>query len=242
MNEKEITLSFDLEQVANDILTKCNLISNNVRDEALEDIRASVQEPDNPETRSIINRALTEAFGRVKVACQRYLKTGRTEDNNLLERMVTGVTYAIKDKEVPVLDDQNRPVYIAKVSGVDTEVYKDGNDWKSEADNSIVTVDANTTPVPKTTTEQVTTDEIDTISYETVTMQLYIPNFNVSVTAALEADIHKFLVDYCVGSFLQDQLSDKAGEYMTMSTADYDLIRKDLNARDRFNMRKPSWI
>ena len=191
MNEKKITLTFDLEQVANDILTKCNLISTSIRDEALADIRANVMEPDNPELRSIINRSVTEAFGEVKKACQRYLKVGRDEDNNLLERMVKDVTYA-KDGE--------------------------GN----------------------------TTDEIDTIEYEEVVLDLYIPNFNVSVTDALKSHIHKFVVDYTMGRFLQDQVADKAAEYAAMAegsdNSDMNKIRHDLTARERFNLRKPSWI
>lgn len=187
-NIKTINLSFDLEQVANDILTKCNLISIAIKDEALEDIRANVQEPDNPETRSIINRAVTEAFGHVKVACQRYLKVGRIADSNLLERMVRSVTY-VKDNE--------------------------GHD----------------------------TDEIDSIEYETVALELAIPNFNVAVTDALKSDIHLYVVDYAMGRFLQDQVADKAGEYAALANErDYPNIQKDLNARERFNMRKPSWI
>ena len=187
-NEKKITLSFDLEQVANDVLVKCNAIATNIKEEAMADIRANVLAPDSPETRSIINRALTEAFGKVKVACQRYLKTGRTTDNNMLEQMVRSVTY--------VLDGSGNP-----------------------------------------------TDEIDTIEYETIVLELYIPNFNVSVTDALKSSIHKYVVDYIMGRFLQDQLSDKAGEYAGLADGpDYKEIISNLNCRDRFNMRKPSWI
>ena len=240
MNEKEITLSFDLEQVCNDILTKCNQISKTVRDEALEDIRSDVQTPDDPETRSIINRAITEAFGDLKVACQRYLKTGRTTDNNLLERIVTGVTYVVEDRQVQVLDDENRAVYTCEVSGVPTDVYKDGDDWKSEATDEVVTPDE--TPVPKTETRQVTTDEVDTITYETVTMILYIQNFNVSVTAALESNCHRYLVQYALSEFLSDELAEKGAEYRAKADSTYAKVLKNLLARDRFNMRKPTWI
>lgn len=65
--KKKITLTFDLGEVCNDILAKCNLISISVKDDALADIKANVMEPDNPETRSIICRAVTEGFGKVKV-------------------------------------------------------------------------------------------------------------------------------------------------------------------------------
>jgi hypothetical protein len=186
-NEKKITLSFDLGQVANDILAKCNLISKTIKDEALEDIRASVQEPDDPETRSIINRSVTEAFGNVKVACQRYLHTGRVTDNNDLEQMVSNITYVIVDGHA--------------------------------------------------------TDEIDTITYETIVLELFIPNFNTSVTDALKSQIHKYVVDYVMSRFLQDQVGEKAGEYKELAEGeDFRRIVKLLNTREQYNSRKPSWI
>lgn len=187
-NEKKITLSFDLGQVANDILAKCNLISKAIKDEALEDIRASVQEPDSPETRSIINRSVTEAFGNVKVACQRYLHVGRVTDNNDLEQMVSDITY--------VLDGNGDP-----------------------------------------------TEEIDEITYETITLELFIPNFNTSVTDALKSQIHKYAVDYVMSRFLQDQVPEKAGEYKELAEGeDFRRIVRLLNTREQYNSRKPSWI
>lgn len=246
MEEKKITLTFDLEQVANDILTKCNLISTSIRDEALADIRANVMEPDNPELRSIINRSVTEAFGEVKKACQRYMKVGRTEDNNLLERMVKSVTYTKKDVEVQDMDENNHLLYTCTVGGLPAVVYTedDGTTWKDETSGNTVVPDA--TPEPKMVTKTVTTDEIDTIEYEEVELELYIPNFNVSVTDALKSHIHKFVVDYTMGRFLQDQVADKAAEYAAMAegsdNSDMNKIRHDLTARERFNMRKPSWI
>ena len=163
MNEKKITLNFDLEQVANDVLAKCNLISKNIKEEALEDIRASVQQPDDPETRSIINRAVTEAFGNVKVALQRFLRTGRTADNNMLEQMVRDVVYT--------LDEHGDP-----------------------------------------------TNEIDHLVYETITLELYIPNFNTSVTDALKSQIQLYVVNYVLWRFLQDQVPDKAVEPQVLAT------------------------
>lgn len=246
MEEKKITLTFDLEQVANDILTKCNLISTSIRDEALADIRANVMEPDNPELRSIINRSVTEAFGEVKKVCQRYMKVGRTEDNNLLERMVSNVTYVTKDVEVQDMDENNHLLYNCTVSSTPTVVYTEdeGTTWKDETSGNTVVPDA--TPTPKMVTKTITTDEIDTMTYEQIELELYIPNFNVSVTDALKSHIHKYVVDYTMGRFLQDQVADKASEYAAMADGDGDSdlnkIRHDLTSRERFNMRKPSWI
>lgn len=238
-NVKEINLSFDLGQILNDVLVKCNLISSGIKDEAQADIRASIMAPDSPETRSIINRALTEAFGNAKVACQRYLRTGRTADNNMLEQMVKSVTY--KEAERQKVDDLGHLVFIGLVSSVETEVYHDGDDWKKVSDGTTVTIDDGTTPTPKM--ETYTTDEIDTITYETVELDLFIPNFNVSVTDALKSSIHKYVVDYIMGRFLQDQQADKAGEYAALADGkDYQQIVSNLNSPERFNVRKPSWI
>lgn len=187
MNEKKITLNFDLEQVCQDILAKCNLISIGLKDEAASDIRANIQEPDQPETRSIINRAITEAFGDVKMFCQRYLKTGRTVDNNMLERIIRDVVY-VRDSGGHV------------------------------------------------------TSDIDHYIYETVTLELYIPNFNVSVTDALKSNIHRYVVDYTMASFLDDQLTEKAAEYHAKAEDDHKQITKNLNAREKYTGRKPSWI
>ena len=65
-NVRNINLQFDLGQILNDVLAKCNLISSGIKDENQADIRATIMAPDSPETRSIINRSLTEAFGNVK--------------------------------------------------------------------------------------------------------------------------------------------------------------------------------
>jgi hypothetical protein len=179
-NDKTINLTFDLGEVTNDILAKCNLISQSVKDEALADIRANVMEPDNPETRSIICRAVTEAFGKVKVACNRWLKVGRTKDTNALERLVAS-----------------------------------------------------------TTTDGTTTKEV----FEKIELTLVIPNFNTAVTDHLKSSIHKYVVDWCMYRFLQDQIADKASEYKKLADSeDYSNIVQDLNRRENFNMRRASWI
>ena len=192
---KHIELQFSLEQVANDILTRCNLISKSIRDDAMADIKADILTPDSPETRSIINRAITEAFGNVKNQCKNYLRTGRTADNNMLERMVSDVVYA--------RDGQ-------------------GN----------------------------VTSEIDHLVYETVRLDLYIENYNTSVTDALKSSIHRYVVDYALGSFLEDQYPDKAAYYQNKAEgegnknqkSDKEAIRMNLQARDTFDVRKPSWV
>jgi len=236
MRKKTITLSFDLEQVCNDILAKCNLISETIRDAGLEDIRANVQEPDNPETSSIINRAVTEAFGRVKAAAQRYLTVGRTTDDNKLERLVSGATYAKVQatyKGFPVF------YYTAEGTTQDVEVYEYADDsYKEISDDSVVVVGADDTITPK-----MVNGDVQTLTYETVTLTLSIPNFNVSVTDHLKSSIHKYIVDYAMGRFLQDQVADKAREYKEEAeNEDLPNIISDLNARERYTMRQPNFM
>lgn len=234
-NEKKISLTFDLEEVSNDVLVKCKQISDSIRDEAMEDIKANVLEPDNPESRSIINRAVTEAFGKVKTFCQRYLKTGRTVDNNVLERMVSRVSYVTEQEK----DSQGRLLYDCKENGVSHVVYQFGNSniYKDDTTNEVVEPDE--TPTPR----MVETGDISSMTYETISMDLYIPNFNVSVTDALKSDIHKYVVDWIMYRFLQDQLADKAGEYKTLADGeDHANITRDLNARESFKFRKPAWV
>ena len=133
---------------------------------------------------------MTEAFGAVKHAAQRYLTTGRTTDNNLLERIVKNFIYA-KDEE--------------------------GHD----------------------------TDEIASIVYETVVLTLAIPNFNTAVTDHLKSSIHKYVTDWVMWRFLQDQTgqADKAAEYKGLADGDdHRNIVSALNARDNYRMRTPSWV
>lgn len=65
----------------------------------------------------------------------------------------------IETVTVPVKDSAGHSLYTGKVSTVDTDVYKDGDDWKTSHDavsdpDTVVTIDSGTTPVAQTTTEE----------------------------------------------------------------------------------------
>ncbi len=252
MDKKRITLTFNLGQVCDDVLAKCNLISKGIRDEAMADIKADIQEPDGPETRSIICRAVTESFGEVKKLAMRYMTTGRTTDNNNLERLVQSVTYKKGTVDVQTKDSAENLLYVGKENvddvPTDVDVYYANDGWKrshdapSEADEPVNLIEG-TTPVMKTHQEEQETEEINTITYETITLVMDIPNFNVAVTDHLKSMIHKYVVDWVMFRFLQDQVSDKAAEYKGLADGDDRAeIVTDLNARDNFTMRKPSWV
>lgn len=211
MDRKLITLNLSMEQVCNDVLARCYVVSQGMVDEAQKDIRANIESPDSDETRSIINRAVTEAIGNIKLAAQRYLTTGRVEDNNNLERLVKGTRkYAYTDNK----------------NGTWTEVVTttiDGEESETTA-----------------TVSKAGKDREENI-YETVTLKLEIPNWNVAVTDALKSHCHRYIVDYVMSQFLMDQFADKAGTYGESATADYNNIKSDLLSRDNYTLRRPSF-
>lgn len=211
MDRKLITLNFSMEQVCNDVLARCYVVSQGMVDEAQKDIRANIESPDSDETRSIINRAVTEAIANIKLAAQRYQTTGRVEDNNNLERLVKGTRkYAYTDNK----------------NGTWTEVVTttiDGEESETTA-----------------TVNKAGKDREETI-YETVTLKLEIPNWNVAVTDALKSHCHRYIVDYVMSQFLMDQFADKAGTYGESATADYNNIKSDLLSRDNYTLRRPSF-
>lgn len=211
MDRKLITLNFGMEQVCNDVLARCYVVSQGMVDEAQKDIRANIESPDSDETRSIINRAVTEAIGNIKLAAQRYLTTGRVEDNNNLERLVKGTRkYAYTDNK----------------NGTWTEVV-----------TTIIDGEENET----TATVNKTGKDREENIYETVTLNLEIPNWNVAVTDALKSHCHRYIVDYVMSQFLMDQFADKAGTYGESATADYNNIKSDLLSRDNYTLRRPSF-
>lgn len=211
MDRKLITLNLSMEQVCNDVLARCYVVSQGMVDEAQKDIRANIESPDSDETRSIINRAVTEAIGNIKLAAQRYLTTGRVEDNNNLERLVKGTRkYAYTDNK----------------NGTWTEVV-----------TTIIDGEENETTA---TVNKAGKDREENI-YETVTLNLEIPNWNVAVTDALKSHCHRYIVDYVMSQFLMDQFADKAGTYGESATADYNNIKSDLLSRDNYTLRRPSF-
>ena len=211
MDRKLITLNFGMEQVCNDVLARCYVVSQGMVDEAQKDIRANIESPDSDETRSIINRAVTEAIGNIKLAAQRYLTTGRVEDNNNLERLVKGTRkYAYTDNKNGTWTEVVTTVIDGEESETTATVNKAGKDREENI-------------------------------YETVTLNLEIPNWNVAVTDALKSHCHRYIVDYVMSQFLMDQFADKAGTYGESATADYNNIKSDLLSRGNYTLRRPSF-
>lgn len=172
----KIDITIYIQQTVHDLLVECNLIGKNMVDAANYELQADIKSPDDPETKSIICRAHTEAFGNVKLACRRYLTKGRQDDDNQLERLCSP-------------------------SSSSSDV-----DW------------------------------------EEVVLTLDIPNFDLAVTDALKNHIHKYIVDYVMWRFLQNQHDDKCAEYKKLADEeDYPNIVRDLSCRDRFIHRKANF-
>lgn len=190
--DRNITITINLGQTVHDLLVECNLIGKNLVDAANYELQADIKSPDDPETRSIICRAHTEAFGNVKLACRRYLLKGRIEDDNKLERL-------------GVLVDSDDPDF------------------------------ADLPPTDQSTDLKWKWDEVD--------LDMKIPNFDTAVTDALKNHIHKYIVDYVMWRFLQNQQDDKCGEYKKLADEeDLPNIVKDLSCRDRFIHRTPQFF
>lgn len=127
MEIKKITINLDLGQVCNDVLAKCYQVSLNLQDDAQKDIRANIESPDSTETKSIINRSITEAVGNLKIACQRYLTTGRTVDNNNLERIVKSKSVygdEVMEYEVVTLNLEIPNFNIAVTDGLKSHMHR----------------------------------------------------------------------------------------------------------------------
>lgn len=175
MEKKQIKITINLGEVCQDIITDCNLISKQLGQDVDAEIKSDVKSPDSDETKSIVCRAVTEAIGQVKYAGQRYLKVGRVEDTNTLERLGT----------------------------------------YSES------------------TQKVT--------YESQVFTFVIPNFNIAATDALKSSIHKYIVDYTMWRFLQNQVNEKAGEYKALADNE-DLPDIVVKLNSRTNFHKPMFV
>lgn len=218
---RNIEITIYLEQTCNDILAECNLIGKNLGENASAELQADIKSPDSPETRSIICRAHTEALGNVKLACHRYLMSGRTEDENRLERLATPVVSYTKEEDgvvytyTPVREGQWRK-------------------WHRIGD--VIINDGIVYTIPSGATEIITPE------YEKVELNLSIPDFDTAVTDALKNHIHKYIVDYVMWRFLQNQANEKCYEYKKLADEeDYPNIVNDLTIRERFVNRTPQF-
>ena len=228
-----VNIDIKLEQTLNDLLVECNLIGKNMVDKANQQLQSEIMNPDDSETKSIICRAHTEAIGNVKLACRRYLTTGRVSDTNTLERLYDSVTFYQK-RVKKIISGTTQWVNVFIYDG--EEVYKYGDTVKKVSDDTIIA---------GVSASELTTQAnggVATITYATVPLNLLIPNWDTAVTDALKNHIHKYIVDYVMWRFLQNQADDKCAEYKKLADEeDYPNIENDLTCRDRFIRRQAAF-
>ena len=224
---KTINLTFYADQIAYDLLENCNLIKNLLKEGLTEDLKASIESPDSDETKALICRATTEAWGRVKYLCQRYLRSGRTEDSNTLERLCHKVL-------VPIA----QPMTTEELQG-NASQNPTGTEGATERAREEL-------PGGSHDIEDEPVDAFEEkIVWEELKLTLHIPNFNTAVTDALKSAIHKYITDYITSRFLQNLAPEKSAEYKALAdgdSGDADQIVIYLNTREVFTRRTPSFF
>lgn len=177
--DRRIVIELRVKETVEDVLAACNMISKNLGEAVSEELKADVSSPDSREHRSIVCRAHTEAFGMLKYKAMKYLVTGRTEDDNRLERL-------------------------GRTVGEGGEEH---------------------------------------VEYEVVTMTMVIPNFNTSATEALKSFAHRYVVDWVLWRFLQNQAEEKGIEYKKLAEEqDLREFENALRARESITNRTPDWV
>lgn len=225
--ERTITIELRLKETTDDVVAACNMISKNLGEAASEELKSDIASPYDVESRSIICRAHTEAFGNLKYKAMKYLTTGRTEDDNRLERLV-------RSSSTVTTPNNTFSTSTAYEAG-DKCVYQ-SKAWEFVTDKSAGSWDANVVKEISFKTEV-------TATFETVTLVMKIPNFNTSATDALKNFAHKYIVDYVMWRFLQNQANDKAGEYKELADKE-DLVNFEqaLLAREKMGNASPTWV
>jgi hypothetical protein len=94
MQERSITITLKKEQIVNDVVVQSNILGRALRESAKDgnsksELPSLLMTPDDGATKPIVARALTAGFAAVKNVCGVYLNTGRTTDDNRLEKIAT---------------------------------------------------------------------------------------------------------------------------------------------------------
>lgn len=244
----EIDIQIKRKEIVNDILVNCNIIARSLqKNPETEELAGELMTPDDEQTKPVVARALTEAFGEVKRICQKYLVLGRYRDDNRLERidetnryvenveanpaateckyhLLTGIPYTVKatsTEEVKIMDDEGSTL----AQGTDIEF-----DYTPVRMNECLTVSSR-----DTTTVAITYLWGYFGHYE---VRLDMPEcFNISMTETVKSCTHRMMVDYAMYAILKDQYAEKAKEYAAAFTDDQEALRGALRSRVRY--RRP---
>lgn len=247
MNEKPILINLFKKQVLNDIKTECSFIGRALqREKETEEQAELIMDIDNPSTRPILSRGMTEGFGEVKRVCQRYLVLGRDIDDNRLERINEMNRYAetipngqggyflLKGRKYKIMVEADSPVGLTSSSG-----------------SAIATINCKgeTEYIPDQTecinfTSESTEIKVTYLHGEfgTYKLELSVPcNFNVGVTETIKSCSHRAIVDYTVYTLLINQWPEKAALYKERTESDLEGIRTALRSRTSYYRCAPDW-
>lgn len=237
-----ISITLKRQEIVNDVYTACNVIARTMRkNPEAEESAGEIMTPDDPLTKPLVARSLTEAFGEVKSVCQAYMLFGRFTDDNRLEKIDDRNSFEEEVKSSPVKTDckyrflTGIPYVITVISETDVKVMDEEG-----------TILARGTEM-KFDHTPVRTDEYLTLESESVTnvqihykwgdfgkyeLLMEMPNrFNPSITETIKSYAHKLMVDYTVSQVLKDQYTEKANEYAQQFALDKENLRKSLVSR-----------
>lgn len=241
----KISIYLNRKEIVNDVIAKSNIIGRSlVKDPQTEELAGEIMTPDSEETKPLIARALTEAFGEVKRICQKYLIYGRLTDDNRLEKidetnkykeeieasplnteckyqLLTGIKYIISvsgesDKEIKVMNDEENSLYRGKGNFKFTYT-------PVREDEHLIIYSTSTNHI------MITYQWGDFGKYE---IYLDMPeSFNIGITETVKNCAHKMMVDYVMSSILKDQLADKSKEYASQFIGDQEALKNALISR-----------
>ena len=243
-----ISINLKKQEIVNDVTVMCNLIARQLsKNPATEELSGELMTPDDEQTKPVVARALTEAFGEVKRTCAAYLIYGRYTDDNRLEKidesnryeetvisraggtackyhMLTGIPYLINVTSTvaaQVTDNEGN------LLGRGTEIRIKYTPIRM---NEYLTV--------KTTEEAKVSITYTWGDFGTYEMRLNMPEcFNIGITETVKNCAHKMMTDYVMSHVLKDQLPEKGAEYASRFASDREALRNALIARIKY--RRP---
>lgn len=238
----KISIILKRQEIINDILANCNVIGRTMRkNPETEEAAGEIMTPDDPITKPIVARSLTEAFGEVKSVCQAYLMYGRFTDDNRLEKIDESNRYDEVVQSSPMTSNckygllTGIPYTITVISDTDMKVMdNEGNMLARGTDMKF-----DYTPVRTDEYLTVQSDKPGNVSiyyawgdFGKYELLLMMPaKFNPGMTETIKSHAHKLMVDYTISQVLKDQYAEKANEYAQQFALDKENLRKSLISR-----------
>lgn len=268
---KDITIVFGKGQVLTDVSAQCAALARTIelssisgKAEEAESVRllaGYINSPSDNVIRPIVARAFTEAYDQVKSVCQRYLKLGRTEDDNRLESIIEGEVITVY---------KGTPTQSGNLGGFTPEAgvkYKVSVEGIGAAEMSVTIQYQGATVATLNNSESTCeiegvfnggtvscmtdihiapTNEIvvtaDSTAFAEMVLELGMPsNFNIGVTSTIKSTSHKIFVDYILSQVLRFQRPQDSTALLEAVEWSKGLLLKALSARETFTRSHQDW-